>query len=279
MNKQVFFLPFGGFYNSLHSDAVDAILEMEIESAKAWNIEAEITDAAFEELNFTKYCTTISNNYAEWLLTEVAEAMGIDVPDFEAKLISPKEYNFETDKIMVSCDPFIPSLTQLESEYPGITREIQDEIKQRYTSCDGFISFVEPNPDMNDPKLYNEIGYLTVVFYILCGRVLDSMTFDDLDMAFSYYAYDHSLYYEAVWDNIPDSGKTIKLLNEKEFITIKGIEYTRFTNESEFTVDMKDFVKCNNCCKYGYVSSDTDICPDCSYEGGLMDIEGQLDEN
>lgn len=37
--------------------------------------------------------------------------------------------------------------------------------------------------------------------------------------------------------------------------------------------EFKDYVRCNNCDWIGFVYCDEDKCPECGYEGGLMDLK------
>ena len=44
-----------------------------------------------------------------------------------------------------------------------------------------------------------------------------------------------------------------------------------------FVNNKPDYVVCNYCGTYMYVDCDTHICPHCGKDGGLMDIEQEVD--
>lgn len=63
------------------------------------------------------------------------------------------------------------------------------------------------------------------------------------------------------------------MFNLPKLATIGTIEYPLFDNNYDHPDRCHDLVKCNNCCHYGLVDNDTDVCPDCDFAGGLMDID------
>lgn len=132
-------IPFSGFYNTSHSYVFDTWLE---------SVECEVSESEYEGLcelfadsmdykkAFTQYAKIYTEEYCE-LLYELSEHSF----SFEfSVLVSPREYNFATDRIFVKM-PF----SDLEYVHCYVTNDHlavwEEFVKSKCTSYDGFISF------------------------------------------------------------------------------------------------------------------------------------------
>lgn len=81
-------LPFQGFYESIHDDAFDRVIEMREED------EAEIDFSYTNEIMLT-YC----QHFGRELEGKLESIIGSNIDIQVVRVTSPREYNFETDKI------------------------------------------------------------------------------------------------------------------------------------------------------------------------------------
>jgi hypothetical protein len=134
---------FGGFYNSIHDDNIEWACESYYSDDNGvcdW-------DNILDKVNFKKlrgvYIDLYCDLFSDWL----KENYKVDIKFKNISLSSPREYNFETDKIL--CD-----ITQVENE--SLIKALQsntkflDWLKDRTKSRSGFISFYSYDDAMNN---------------------------------------------------------------------------------------------------------------------------------
>lgn len=124
-------IPFDGFYQSLHDLELDEALRQMFEGRD------DIINEAHNRCQWGLVHASYAKAYAEALADEFDIELTFD------KIISPKEYNFETDRIV--CDIAVTEvylLREMTSEHPFRTLA-----RERFTSRPGFISFYSPNVD------------------------------------------------------------------------------------------------------------------------------------
>jgi hypothetical protein len=114
-------IPFSGFYGSIHDSYMDGVLEMR---------EAEVSDCDWENV-FEEYAKEYVKKLAEWM----------DVSLEYEELVSPKEYNFMSDRIFakISRSDFAKILCAVK----GAT--LNNKVRQMFTSRSGFISHYPNN--------------------------------------------------------------------------------------------------------------------------------------
>lgn len=123
------FIPFAGFYNSVHDSNLDWALES-IVSDDRGDPDRELYDRLFD---CTEWCK-VHEDYALKYAREFSSKYEIDL-GFK-RLISPKYYNYETDRILCTIsDAEVMRLWETK-DYA----RLQKVCKERFTSCDGFIS-------------------------------------------------------------------------------------------------------------------------------------------
>jgi hypothetical protein len=131
-------LPFSGFYNSLHEYQLDRVIETTLSNDNGEP--SELADNFSWALNSWP---VIFAGYAEKYTKALALEFSVVSLEF-SELISPREYNYSTDRIIATiADNDIAAL------YKTVMREYKAELialcNERLTSCDGFISFYAPD--------------------------------------------------------------------------------------------------------------------------------------
>lgn len=129
-------VPFSGFYNSFHDACLDDRLgSMFSDRETGCHPNKDLLDAAYGAVRWAH----VHHQYAEDYCRAFAHEFGINL-SFDS-LVSPREYNFETDRIFATID---------EDEVRRLFGEVDPDdltaiAKERFTSCDGFISFYDPD--------------------------------------------------------------------------------------------------------------------------------------
>jgi hypothetical protein len=154
-------------------------------------------------------CEELDKDYKQWLLDEVTDFIDYSsyhkalaeaicggvcdeleshelIKDYEFEsLSSPKYYNFSNDSINVIVEVDIESLiTQCEEKI----EEFTEYLKERYTSCSGFISSYSNDPqvwfgtldDYTDGLIHNDTGHCigSLLNFLLTGQ--DDNCYQDL---------------------------------------------------------------------------------------------------
>lgn len=123
-------IPFSGFYYSIHDAHIDNVMDMEIENGGITN---------FDDIDFSQ----VHQLYARYYAREFCEAVGLPKP-VGVSLISPREYNFSTDKIICAIDAdALRKLLDTHVSWP----DFRILVRQECTSRSGFISFTPSDLD------------------------------------------------------------------------------------------------------------------------------------
>jgi hypothetical protein len=139
------FLPlFPGFYCTyLESDDAETLELDYINEQRAENgLEPIEWDEC--EFDYDEYHQRVSEAYTEAVEHELKSLRLVNNIEFQ-KLISPKEYNFSTDSIDVEIDVNIENLQKYIAENK---QKFIEYLKEKYTSCSGFISRYSPDFDV-----------------------------------------------------------------------------------------------------------------------------------
>lgn len=146
-NKLETFLPgFGGFYGThwedLHtmSEEIYADMHAADEEAEGGADVIEIRDMLSDLSDFSKYCASLSRLFCESFGKEVSKGVGFELGLKFAKLKSPSEYNFRTDRIVAT----MPTRTARKlfdlSKREGHER-LTEAICDWFTPYDGFAPY------------------------------------------------------------------------------------------------------------------------------------------
>lgn len=126
------FIPFSGFYNSLHDAEFDSALEQMFTDNSGTKQYSALIERAFELTDWGKAHLEYAQRYSDAFKDEFS----IPSLQFE-KLVSPQFYNFETDRILCTID-----YSDVERIFKATDRHILEGwIEGRFTSRSGFISF------------------------------------------------------------------------------------------------------------------------------------------
>lgn len=161
-------LPFDGFYESHIDMAIDAEAEYLLDT----NPDAAIA---------VDY-DGIASDYTAWLFCEVYGCTRT-VGDMMAAIITlkrPREYNFRTDEILLPAVYVQRHLPNLNLEYfreHGLLQPTFALIEEWYTSRDGYISFVNPQPTPEAVFTYG--AYLEAALRVYTAHLL-SCPIDDV---------------------------------------------------------------------------------------------------
>lgn len=143
-------IPFAGFYCTEYDEALNYQLEQDSEHT-------ELTpDELDERVNWKATHQKVAESYATQWLSD----MEWEGARFHG-LWSPREYNFESDEIIVEVP--VHYLKKLEKFVE--TEEFQKWLIDTYTSRDGFMSFVSTNVDLW-PEDYTQKEYSVILQYV-----------------------------------------------------------------------------------------------------------------
>lgn len=180
--KTSFNIPFAGFYGSHYSHEIDQQEERhceyqeedhELEHPKHLRLTAaEHAEILFRHTSYDIAYQAIAREYAAQFDAVASEVLGFPLKlEFE-EMTSPREYNFETDRLF--CTAPIKTLAKLWAiSRADDHKTLSAVIKRRFTSRDGFIShYSNYLPDW--PKAlhdwdHNETGTLLIACLELAG--------------------------------------------------------------------------------------------------------------
>ena len=158
-------IPFAGFYNSKYSGELDAVQErfVEYEVEKDMGLDANIpNNALWHCADYGKAYDHIARAYVDQFNQHLIDEYELDLDLKFESLTSPREYNFETDRIF--CEISEENVRKLRSAVSDPA--LRQAIKDRFTSCDGFISSYDNDLDDWSTDLltwdHNELGTLLV---------------------------------------------------------------------------------------------------------------------
>ena len=169
-------IPFGGFYETCWSQAIDDeeenyaeffANEMQEEIADYLRLsESEVAEILFRatdyKIAYNRFAKAYADAYDKW----ISDALGWNVGLKFESLDSPREYNFYTDRIF--CYIPLESVKRLfDISAKEDHKRLKEVIRERFTSRDGFISFYSNNLEewVNKPIYqwdHNEIGTLLI---------------------------------------------------------------------------------------------------------------------
>lgn len=131
-------VPFAGFYNSVHDDALtEALKQSFTDRDTGCHVNDELFNHAQDSISwglaFAKYAAAYVENFAEEFGVKLTFKM----------VCSPREYNFSTDRIIAEISPedFAELMAKVKPEI------FADVCREMFTSRSGFISFYSPDSE------------------------------------------------------------------------------------------------------------------------------------
>ena len=174
MNKLESTIPFDGFYESFISDDIDHQIGQQIEwDSDIYDLnedEQQVLEDSYLSVNRSSFYNQIAEHYTDLYIDALNERLkGFTLNAKFNLLTSPREYNFETDRIFIDIerDHAIDFIKYIIKNYK---KELEKKIKDRFTSRSGFNSFYKNSLDLW-PKDYsewdhNQIGTCFELFYL-----------------------------------------------------------------------------------------------------------------
>jgi len=214
MKKLESTIPFEGFYNSFISadieNEIDSSTQYYSESYELNDNEEQLLSNSFLSVNNNNFYNEICKDYTSFYIDKLNER----IKDFTLKatykcFISPKEYNFQTDRVFIEieenhCIDFIKYTIK------NYKKELDNKIKERFTSKSGFISFYENNLESwtNNYKKWdhNQIG--------ICFELFDIE--EDEDIVYSLREYLSETISENLYNTLDQEGKDLLDRKQKE---------------------------------------------------------------
>lgn len=168
-------IPFAGFYTSIHDSELDCALEQVLSDESGRPYEG-LQNHSFDAVDWKAAHEAYAKKYAEAFAKEF-EIKGLE---FE-ELVSPKEYNFTTDRVF--CKVPYDELVRLHKETPADT--FKKVCEANFTRRSGFIPFYSSDwTSWGHYEDWDHNQWMTVVeAYVLHkrdGEELDSMAEYDL---------------------------------------------------------------------------------------------------
>ena len=152
MNKLESTIPFDGFYNSYFSSDIEHQIGQQIEwDADIYDLnedEEQILRDNYLSVNRSSFYNEIAEHYTDLYIDALNERLeGFTLKAKFNLLTSPKEYNFETDRIFIDIerDHAIDFIKYIIKNYE---KELENKIKERFTSRSGFWSHYKNGLDL-----------------------------------------------------------------------------------------------------------------------------------
>lgn len=206
-------IPFDGFYHSFYSQ--------EIDNEETAHVENEVSEGRLEEADVAPYYDTlfsmtcygqlhrtVAEKYVSFFNDYFSKLTGVDLGLVFVELVSPKEYNFDTDRIFAMANADALKTLRFKAD----ERVLVETIKDRHTSRSGFISFYS-NSLEDWPSEVSDWDHNQLCTLILSFIPKDEYSFEiltDMQEAGVF----HEAWVNAVnWDGVQS---TMQSLNEQQ---------------------------------------------------------------
>jgi hypothetical protein len=201
---------FTGFYESLHSAAIDGEVEQSIAGDSGF-IEDDDELASAAQGAFY-YSNNLLQDYAKaYVLRWVEHIQNETDFDMQAEfteLWSPREYNFETDRIFVK----VPEETIRHMIKTMDQKVWADLIKERLAPRDGFAPFYSNDVRSHDWDLTQYKDWGPAKMELLCEAWLRGQGIEDLEISIVERLSENGDLHNIIWNNAPE--EFAKLANQ-----------------------------------------------------------------
>ena len=152
MNKLESTIPFDGFYESFISDDIDHQIGQQIEwDSDTFDLnesEEEIIQNNYLTVNTSYFYNQIAEDYTNFYIDALNERLeGFTLKATYKCFESPREYNFETDRIFIEIEEN-HAIDFIEYIIKNYKKELEKKIRDRFTSRSGFISSYKNSLDL-----------------------------------------------------------------------------------------------------------------------------------
>lgn len=152
MKKLESTIPFDGFYESFISADIDHQIGQQIEwDSDIYDLnedEQQILWDNYLSVNRSYFYNQIAEDYTNFYIDELNKRLeGFTLNATYKFFTSPREYNFSTDRIFIEIEEnhAIDFIKYIIKNYK---KELEEKIKQRFTSRSGFISYYKNSLDL-----------------------------------------------------------------------------------------------------------------------------------
>lgn len=188
------YLPvFTGFYCTVFEPFNE---EIEIEEINDHRVKKGLTTIGYDDcqFNYKEYEKTVSKECVDAVETKLQETIGKGIEIEFEKLVSPKEYNFANDSINVEISLNKEAQQTIVKILKDNEQEFKTFIKDRYSSCDGFISshskyseeWIEAIKTFDNDLLSHKLGAVLGFILEIVEEYDDSDLYNDLESTFIY---------------------------------------------------------------------------------------------
>lgn len=171
-------LEFGGFYSSIHDENVNSMLDQYYSDE-----EGQFLDYSYLNIDYRAIYNEYIKDYCHMLTQYMSDEYSIDVKFKNLSLISPREYNFSTDKINVN----ITNLANKNINKLFLKNStFLEYLKNATKSYDGYMSFYSYNEALEN----KDDMLIEYIFTFICNEF-------NTDKFYSYY--DNNNLYELLY--------------------------------------------------------------------------------
>jgi len=152
MNKLESTIPFDGFYNSYISSDIEHQIGQQIEwDSDTFDLnedEQQILWDNYLSVNTKYFYNQIAEDYTNFYIHALNERLkGFTLDAKFNLLISPREYNFETDRIFIDIEKN-HAIDFIKYIIKNFKKTLENKIKERFTSRSGFWSHYKKGLDL-----------------------------------------------------------------------------------------------------------------------------------
>ncbi len=152
MNKLESTIPFCGFYCSFIDDDIYHQIGQQIEwDTDIYDLnedEQQVLEDSYLSINRSYFYNEIAKDYTNFYIDALNDRLeGFNLNAKFNLLTSPREYNFETDRIFIEIERN-HALYFIKYIIKNYKKELEEKIKERFTSRDGFWSHYKNSLDL-----------------------------------------------------------------------------------------------------------------------------------
>ena len=175
MKKLESTIPFCGFYESFISDDIDYQIGQQIEwDTDIYDLnedEQQVLEDSYLSVNRVSFYNEIAEHYTDLYINALNERLkGFTLNAKFNLLTSPREYNFETDRIFIDIERD-HAIDFIKYTIKNYKKELENKIKERFTSRSGFWSHYKNELDLWTQDYsewdHNQIGTCFELFFEL----------------------------------------------------------------------------------------------------------------
>ena len=158
-------LPFSGFYESIHSDAIDLAIEMMFWDEIGGEIDyPDLYEKGIDDIDWKKLHEEYAASFAEQFSEEMLYFVGKMGTDFLSsmkfeELHSPREYNFSTDRIFVTISEAEAKALHEHTDKDTFRAYVKEYMKPEDYIRKGYKDDIDEWPDFENWD-HNEMGML-----------------------------------------------------------------------------------------------------------------------